>query len=128
MIPSNWVSEHTLNGKRLMKYTETQKEARDWVNATLGKIDRGLTLNGAQLTLSQCMESWLSSKDLARRPNTVRNYRRYMDLYIPLALEQLKLQSILPIHVRQLYIHIQQEAVRLIEQIIVPASNGLVSE
>ncbi len=50
-----WVGELTLNGKRLMKYTKTQKEARDWVNATLGKIDRGLTFDGAQLTLSQYM-------------------------------------------------------------------------
>ncbi len=50
-----WVGELTLNGKRLMKYTKTQKEARDWVNVTLGKIDRGLTFDGAQLTLSQYM-------------------------------------------------------------------------
>ena len=92
-----------------MKYTKTQKEARDWVNATLGKIDRGLTFDGAQLTLTQYMESWLSGKELARRPSTVRNYRRYMDLYILPALGRLKLQTILPMHVRQLYIQMQQE-------------------
>jgi integrase len=104
-----WVGEVTLSGKRLMKYTKTQKEARDWVNATLGKIDHGLTFDGAQLTLSQYLESWLAGKDLARRPSTVRSYRRYMDLYILPALGRLKLQSILPMHVRQLYVLMQSE-------------------
>jgi hypothetical protein len=28
------------------------------------------------------MESWLAGKALARRPSTVRNYRKYMNLYI----------------------------------------------
>jgi integrase len=104
-----WVGEVSLNGRRMTKYAKTQKEARDWVNATLGKIDHGLTFDGAQLTLAQYMESWLSGKDLARRPSTVRNYRRYRDLYILPALGRLKLQSIFSMHVRQLYIRMQQD-------------------
>jgi len=95
-----WVGEVSLNGRRMTKYAKTQKEARDWVNVTLGKIDHGLTFDGAQFTLSQYMESWLSGKELACRPSTVRNYRRYMTLYILPALGRLKLQSILPMHVR----------------------------
>ena len=52
----------------MTKYAKTQKEARDWVNETLGKTDHGLTFDGAQLTLSEYMESWLSGKELARSP------------------------------------------------------------
>jgi hypothetical protein len=48
---------------------------------TLDKIDHGLTFDGTQASLAQYMESWLSGKRLARRPSTVRNYRRYMNLY-----------------------------------------------
>jgi integrase len=104
-----WVGEVSLTGRRITKYAKTQKEARDWVNATLGKIDHGLTFDGAQLTLSQYMESWLSGKELARRSSTVRNYRRYMTLYILPALGRMKVQSIVPGHIRQLYVRMQKE-------------------
>jgi integrase len=104
-----WVGEVSLTGRRMTKYAKTQKEARDWVNATLGKIDHGLTFDGAQLTLSQYMESWLSGKELARRPSTVRNYRRYMTLYILPFLGKMKVQSIVPGHIRQLYVRMQKE-------------------
>ena len=104
-----WVGEVSLNGRRLTKYAKTQKECRDWVNQTLGKIEHGLSFDGAQLTLSQYMESWLSGKELARRPSTVRNYRRYMNLYILPALGRMKVQSILPAHIRQLYLRMQHE-------------------
>ena len=104
-----WVGEVSMNGRRITKYAKTQKECRDWVNETLGKIEHGLTFDGAQLTLSQYMESWLSGKSLARRASTVRNYRRYMNLYILPALGRMKVQSILPAHIRQLYMRMQHE-------------------
>jgi len=104
-----WVGEVSLNGRRLTKYAKTQKECRDWVNVTLGKIEHGLSFDGAQLTFSQYMESWLSGKELARRPSTVRNYRRYMNLYILPALGRMKVQSILSAHIRQLYMRMQHE-------------------
>ena len=46
------------------------------------------------------MESWLSGKELARRPSTVRNYRRTMTLYILPFLGKMKVQSIVPGHIR----------------------------
>lgn len=91
------------------RYGKTQKECRDWVNQTLDKIDHGLTFDGAQVSLQQYMESWLSGKVLARRPSTVRNYRRYMNLYILPALGRMRLQAILPVHIRQLYLRMQME-------------------
>ncbi len=104
-----WCAQVSLNGRRITKYGKTQKECRDWVNATLDKIDHGLTFDGAQVSLQQYMESWLSGKVLARRPSTVRNYRRYMNLYILPALGRMRLQAILPAHIRQLYLRMQME-------------------
>jgi integrase len=104
-----WCAQVSLNGRRITKYGKTQKECRDWVNATLDKIDHGLTFDGAQVSLQQYMESWLSGKVLARRPSTVRNYRRYMNLYILPALGRMRLQAILPAHIRQLYMRMQME-------------------
>jgi len=104
-----WCAQVSLNGRRITKYGKTQKECRDWVNQTLDKIDHGLTFDGAQVSLQQYMESWLSGKVLARRPSTVRNYRRYMNLYILPALGRMRLQAILPVHIRQLYLRMQME-------------------
>jgi integrase len=104
-----WCAQVSLNGRRITKYGKTQKECRDWVNLTLDKIDHGLTFDGAQVSLQQYMESWLSGKVLARRPSTVRNYRRYINLYILPALGRMRLQAILPAHIRQLYLRMQAE-------------------
>jgi len=108
-MDGRWCAQVSLNGRRITKYGKTQKECRDWVNLTLDKIDHGLTFDGAQVSLQQYMESWLSGKTLARRPSTVRNYRRYMNLYILPALGKMRLQAIIPVHIRQLYLRMQME-------------------
>ena len=108
-MDGRWCAQVSLNGRRITKYGKTQKECRDWVNQTLDKIDHGLTFDGAQVSLQQYMESWLSGKTLARRPSTVRNYRRYMNLYILPALGRMRLQAITPSHIRQLYLRMQSE-------------------
>ena len=105
-----WCAQVSLNGRRVTKYAKTQKECRDWVNQTLDKIDHGLTFDGAQISLAQYMESWLAGKALARRPSTVRNYRKYMNLYILPALGRMRLQAITPAHIRQLYLQMQMES------------------
>ena len=104
-----WCAQVSLNGKRITKYAKTQHECRDWVKQTLDKIEHGLTFEGAQLSLERYMQSWLSGKELSRRSSTVRNYRRYTDLYILPALGKLRLQAIVPAHIRQLYLRLQVE-------------------
>lgn len=99
----------SLGGRRITKYAKTQRECREWVKQTLDKIDHGLTFNGTQITLERFMESWLSGKELSRRPNTVRNYRKYCEQYIFPVLGKMLLQSILPAHLRQLYLRMQAE-------------------
>ena len=55
------------------------------------------------------MQSWLSGKELSHRSSTFRNYRRYTDLYILPALGKLRLQAVVPAHIRQLYLRLQME-------------------
>jgi integrase len=98
-----------LNGKRITKYAKTQHECWDWVKQTLDKIEHGLTFEGSQLSLEKYMQSWLTGKELSRRSSTVRNYRRYTDLYILPALGKLRLQAVVPVHIRQLYLRLQVE-------------------
>lgn len=104
-----WCAQVSLNGKRITKYAKTQHECRDWVKQTLDKIEHGLTFEGSQLSLERYMQSWLLGKELSRRSSTVRNYRRYTDLYILPALGKLRLQAVVPAHIRQLYLRLQME-------------------
>ncbi len=104
-----WCAQVSLNGRRITKYAKTQHECRQWIKETLQKIEHGLTFEGSQLLLEQYMQSWLSGKELSRRPNTARNYRRYSEQYILPVLGRMRLQAIAPSHVRQLYLRLQVE-------------------
>src|SRR5512140_2680587 len=104
-----WCARVSLNGKRITKYAKTQHECRDWVKQTLDKIEHSLTFEGSKLSLERYMQSWLLGKELSRRSSTARNYRRYTDLYILPALGKLRLQAIVPTHIRQLYLRLQVE-------------------
>jgi integrase len=75
----------------------------------IAKIDNGLTFEGAKITLEQYAKLWLGGKGLSRRPSTVDNYRRDMERFILPALGKLRLQNILPGHIRQLYLRMQSE-------------------
>jgi integrase len=104
-----WCAQVSLSGRRVTKYAKSQKACRDWVKDILGKIEHGLTFDGTQVSLEQFMESWLAGKELSRRPNTVKNYRSYCSDYIFPALGKMRLQNILPSHLRQLYLRMQDE-------------------
>ena len=102
-----WCAQVSLSGRRITKYAKTQKECRDWVKQTLDKIEHGLTFEGTQISLERFMESWLSGKELSRRPSTVENYRSYCSQYIFPVLGKMRIQAILPAHIRQLYLRMQ---------------------
>jgi integrase len=102
-----WCAQVSLSGRRITKYAKTQKDCRDWVKQTLDKIEHGLTFEGTQISLERFMESWLAGKELSRRPNTVRNYRSYCSEYIFPVLGKMRIQAILPAHIRQLYLRMQ---------------------
>jgi integrase len=104
-----WCAQVSLSGRRITKYAKTQKECRDWVKQILNKIEYGLTFDGTQLTLENFMESWLTDKDLSIRASTARNYRRYSEQQILPILRKMRLQNILPAHIRQLYLRMQAE-------------------
>jgi integrase len=104
-----WCAQVSLSGRRVTKYAKSQKACRDWVKAILNKIEHGLTFDGTQVSLEQFMESWLAGKELSRRPSTVKNYRSYCSEYIFPTLGKMRLQNILPSHLRQLYLRMQEE-------------------
>jgi integrase len=104
-----WCAQISLSGRRLTKYGKSQKECREWIKQMLSKIDGGLTFDGTQITLAHYTELWLRGKELSTRSNTVNNYRRYSQNYILPALGKMRLQNILPAHIRQLYLRMRDE-------------------
>lgn len=101
-----WCAQVSLYGKRITKYRKTQHGCRQWVKDTLNQIEHGLTFEGSQLSVEAFLKSWLSGKELSRRPNTACNYRRYSEQYILPVLGKMRLQAVVPSHVRQLYLRL----------------------
>jgi integrase len=104
-----WCAQVSLSGKRITKYAKTQRECHDWVREITNKIEHGMTFDATQLTLERYMQSWLTGKDLSIRQNTARNYRRYAEQDILPVIGKMRLQNILPAHIRQLYLRMQAE-------------------
>jgi integrase len=104
-----WCAQVSLSGRRLTKYGKSQKECREWTKQMLSKIDGGLTFDGTKITLEGYTQGWLNGKGLSRRSSTVQNYRRSLDSHILPVLGKMRLQNILPAHIRQLYLRLQAE-------------------
>lgn len=104
-----WCAQVSLSGRRITKYAKTQRECHDWVREITNKIEHGMTFDATQLTLERFMQSWLTGKDLSIRANTARNYRRYSEQHILPVIGKMRLQNILPAHIRQLYLRMQAE-------------------
>lgn len=77
-----WVAAVTLQGRKLYKYTKTQKEARDWLKATKAQMDAGLTFAGSQVHVAEFMEYWLSTASTTIRPKTLKQYQQIAHDYI----------------------------------------------
>jgi len=104
-----WCAQISLEGRRLTKYGKTQKECREWIRQIRTKIEGGLTFEGTQLTLERFVRTWLSNKKLSRRPGTVHSYQRIAERDFLPRLGKMRLQDILPGHIKQLYALMQDE-------------------
>jgi integrase len=104
-----WCAQVSLQGRRLTKYAKTQSECRAWIKEMLQQIDAGLSFEGTQVTLARFLETWLSGKELSRRPKTVQQYRQIARQHILPVLGRMRLQDIQPAHIKQLYALKQKE-------------------
>jgi len=106
---NRWCAQVSLDGRRLTKYSKTQKGSRDWIKETLTKIGNGLTFAGTQVTLEQFAGTWLDGKELSRRPQTVTQYRQIVGQHILPLMGKMRLQEIQPSHIKQLYLTKREE-------------------
>ena len=104
-----WCAQVSLNGRRLYKYSKTRAAARGWIKEILAKIDGGLTYLSTQITLEQFMRTWLDDKNLSIRASTAKGYRGTAERDILPFLGKMRLQQILPVHIKQLYAWMNEE-------------------
>lgn len=99
-----WCAQVSLSGRRLTKYAKTQSECKDWIKATLAGIENGLTFQEARITLDDYAQTWLDSKAISRRPHTIDQYRKTLTRDVLPILGYMRLNSIQPRHLNQLYL------------------------
>ncbi len=104
-----WCAQVSLNGRRLTKYGKSQADCREWIKATLERIEGGLTFESTKITLEQFMRTWLGSKALSVRPWTAQGYRGTAERDILPTLGKLRLQQIQPNHLKGLYARLSDE-------------------
>jgi integrase len=98
-----WVAQVTIGGRPICKYFKSQRECRDWLKATNSQIETGLTFKGAQVTLSDYMESWLGITKTAVKPKTYEQYHQIAHQYIIPAMGRMKLKDIRPDQIQTIY-------------------------
>lgn len=99
-----WVSAVTLrSGKRWLKYSQTQSEARAKLKAMLKQIDDGFSLSGSRATLESFLRHWLSIARSGLRPRSVVQYQHVIDHHVVPAIGAIRLADLRPDHIQQLY-------------------------
>jgi integrase len=98
-----WTAMVTIEGKRLSKYFKTRREANDWKKKTLDQIDAGMSLAGAQVTVAEYLQDWLTTAKTTIRPKTYEQYFQVVNQHIIPILEKIKLAELRPDNIQSLY-------------------------
>jgi integrase len=98
-----WVTQVTIQGKRISKYFKTQGECREWLRNTQNQIQNGLTLSGAKTNLREFLDQWLGAIRESVRPKTFWQYRQLVQQHISPVLGDVKLKDLRPDQIQGLY-------------------------
>ena len=93
----------SLDGHRLSYNGQTRKACQDWLRKTSGRIDDGMTYEGAKTSLEDFFGEWLTMKSTTVRHHTERQYRQIARDYILPQLGSKELMQLRPDHIQLLY-------------------------
>jgi len=93
----------SLDGHRLSYNGQTRKACQDWLHKTRGRIDDGMTYEGAKTSLEDFFGDWLTMKSTTVRHHTERQYRQITRDYILPQLGSKELLQLRPDHIQLLY-------------------------
>ena len=111
-LPSGrWCAQLSLEGRRMSKTFNTQKEGLDWIRKTRGQIDDGLNYASTKITLGEYMNNWLTSTKSAKRTSTWSHYEQVTRSYIVPRLGKIKIKDLRPEHIQGFYNQLVQQEI-----------------
>lgn len=103
-LPSGrWCAQILLEGQRLSKTFDTQKDGLEWIRRTRGQIDDGMSFANTKITLADFLIEWLNNTKASRQHSTWTKSEQICRSYIIPNLGQMKLQNLRPEHIQNLY-------------------------
>lgn len=98
-----WMAQVRIDGKRIAKSFDTQKQCRGWIKQIQDQVENGLTINGAKISVGEYMDRWLKDIEGSIRSKTLHQYAGVVHNHITLVLGRVKMRGLQPDHVQQLY-------------------------
>lgn len=93
----------SISGKRITRYFKHKKEANDWRLESVNKTRKGIYSIDAQVTLSQFLDHWLSTKETNVRKKTLLQYGQIVNGHINPILGMIKLVDLRPDTIEEFY-------------------------
>ena len=98
-----WAAQMTVQGRHINKYFKSQSECREWLRLMRTQVENGLTLTGAQTSLSVFLSEWLVLIENSVRPKTIDAYRKIVRIHIAPDLGMIKMKDLSPRQIQALY-------------------------
>lgn len=98
-----WVGQISVNGKKKVKYSKTQRVVRDWLHEQKEAVKQGTYIEVKDITLSAYLESYMESQAASLRPKTVESYLYLIRKHIIPDLGNCKLTQLRPDMVQNFY-------------------------
>lgn len=99
----HWRGQVSHDGHRLSKVFITQVDCIEWVRKNRNQISEGLSYASSQLTLSEYLDEWLTTKKITRRYSTWLHYSWLVQRYICPTIGNIKLKDLQANHIQSLY-------------------------
>ena len=99
---NRWCAQVSLNGRRLTKYFDTQRECREWIKETQAQIDEGTAVATPQ-TLDEFLDAWLETVKPSMRPQSHGTYAWNVRHHIIPGLGNIRLRELRPDHIQRYY-------------------------
>jgi integrase len=98
-----WLAQVRLDGNRISKSFETQRDCRAWIKQMQAQIDSGLSWGATKLTLGEYLNRWLKDIEGSVRPRTHFQYKGVVRNHLNPKLGKVKLGDLTTNQVQQLY-------------------------
>jgi integrase len=98
-----WSAQVTLQGRRLSRTFNTQRDCQDWLKKIRCQIDDGMTLASTKIGLGEFLTAWLTSTKTSKGRSTWRHYEQLIRMYIIPNLGEIKVRDLRPENIQAFY-------------------------